>query len=717
MDNYKKNNKYQSVEGIIKLIIDKVITISIRKSNSNHVDKQIKTFSFNYLIKQINLLAEQKFIYDYSDNSFLIPNSNNDKNTVPLLYWNLNNTKKNSWTEIEEPSNLGYDRNESSNVTYKELKIKEEIENNQNSNKTNQNITNNIMKRFTAINKEKNKNSNNNMVPTISDKSEDSESENKENSTFKKKTTQKTKRNTIIKSKIKNNNNPNSPNNNFINNRFSEDQTNKKKKTIALNDLPSYDIPNILQEFSHEHFDPKNIEFLRIERQSIEEKALKLKKQQLLENDQTTPRNENNVNNSPQNKKSPFKLIKKGKKLLDPLKVTFDPNGKIMGLKFMKIEDFNKDFLFAKNSIKINRDKNGIKKMFKKKNNLKNKKEQEKDLVNINQEEQEIIKNVDNDYIWAVKNREKIYNDKGTIKIIPSGSNFDMIQPNTGVTIIEKDKTKEGSRDFNKHFNKYSAKDYDRILNEYLPLQNRTILKEKISGDSSILNNSPKNALNNSQINDFSFNSSNLLSQRNNNKNNSNLDFIEPLIINNNKFINNNEDSINLNLHKSSSQSSFMKSMLSMNGMTSRIFPSYYKKYNSRNLNDSISIKKSGVNSIKLELETLKDLNVNFSPSLSPDNLRIGFNYFGKDFLTKYKKLNSGIKKISMNENNKFNKEILNNSLWGNDIKSNSTQKVYKNSVYARHANKNQRLRELGSEILGGIKVRLPRERKVDINI
>ena len=38
------------------------------------------------------------------------------------------------------------------------------------------------------------------------------------------------------------------------------------------------------------------------------------------------------------------------------------------------------------------------------------------------------------------------------------------------------------------------------------------------------------------------------------------------------------------------------------------------------------------------------------------------------------------------------------------------------NKVYARHMTKQQVLRELGSNILSGIKIRLPRDRKVDIN-
>ena len=53
---------------------------------------------------------------------------------------------------------------------------------------------------------------------------------------------------------------------------------------------------------------------------------------------------------------------------------------------------------------------------------------------------------------------------------------------------------------------------------------------------------------------------------------------------------------------------------------------------------------------------------------------------------------------------------------WGNDIGEMSQYKDKNNVVYSRHMTKQQVLRELGSNILSGIKIRLPRDRKVDIN-
>ena len=58
-------------------------------------------------------------------------------------------------------------------------------------------------------------------------------------------------------------------------------------------------------------------------------------------------------------------------------------------------------------------------------------------------------------------------------KIIPSGSNFKIISPNIGVFIKENNNTKEGPKDFNKYFKKFSLIDYNQMLNENLPNWNK----------------------------------------------------------------------------------------------------------------------------------------------------------------------------------------------------------------------------------------------------
>ncbi len=64
---------------------------------------------------------------------------------------------------------------------------------------------------------------------------------------------------------------------------------------------------------------------------------------------------------------------------------------------------------------------------------------------------------------------------------------------------------------------------------------------------------------------------------------------------------------------------------------------------------------------------------------------------------------------------NELNKKIIKAGTWGTQTlqKNNSTG----NLLFSKHLTKYQALRELGSNILNGIKVKLPRGRKVDLNI
>ena len=87
-------------------------------------------------------------------------------------------------------------------------------------------------------------------------------------------------------------------------------------------------------------------------------------------------------------------------------------------------------------------------------------------------------------------------------KYIPSGSNFQIISPNIGVTIKENNRLKQGSKEFSKYFQKYSLMDYDKMLNDFVPLQNRTLIQNKLKKLNSassndyiptISNNSDKN--------------------------------------------------------------------------------------------------------------------------------------------------------------------------------------------------------------------------------
>lgn len=64
---------------------------------------------------------------------------------------------------------------------------------------------------------------------------------------------------------------------------------------------------------------------------------------------------------------------------------------------------------------------------------------------------------------------QNAFMDKNSIPIQPAGSNYDLIVPETGVTIIEGAKKKQGDKDYFRKYQKYSKYDYHLMLKESVP--------------------------------------------------------------------------------------------------------------------------------------------------------------------------------------------------------------------------------------------------------
>ena len=344
--------------------------------------------------------------------------------------------------------------------------------------------------------------------------------------------------------------------------------------------------------------------------------------------------------------------------------------------------------------------------------------------------EEEIIKNPAEE-----EKAEKLEKNEKKEKIIPSGSNFQIILPNIGVVIKENQKIKDGGREFNKYFNKYSISDYDKILNDYVPLQNKVQMKNKMEkmnltiSNNSILqkkmSESVDNTIRNKSLNiNKNFNTIGGSTSNYNNIYNSN----DNLNTNSNPLLTTNEN-IQININDTENNlinNSYLKTSIGVNSfnknsnnynplMTSFNLRSTFVNINQGkrgiSFNDSITMKRAGASSLKVEIENLADLK-NDKTYYGPTNLKQK-NIFGRNFMKNYK-----IGLIKPKTNNtlaSFNKNILINSNWGNK-EGEGKQKQKENIVYARHHTKQQALRELGSTILSGIKVKLPRDRKVEIN-
>ena len=413
-------------------------------------------------------------------------------------------------------------------------------------------------------------------------------------------------------------------------------------------------------------------------------------------------------------------MKKKNLKIIDSNKLTFDSDGKIISFRPYRLDNL-KDFILTKNFIKD----------FKKNDNLNTgQKSPRKSTTNKTpskitkakkeEKEEEIIRNtpINKDKLF------KIIDIKPIEKIIPSGNNFHLISPDVGVIIKDNGQLKEGSREFNKHFKKYSLQDYDKMLNDYLPNMNKKFLKTSfgsIPGRQSLRNNvlNINNIIKNKQSEIIKRNSKDI---NINNIINNSEEVYNPLISSQNK-----ENSL---LEKDINNSSTYKTLdIQNNNMLSSIrynnpLLSSYNN-NSSNLNNNlyttnfdkfITMKKGGVGSLKLELDSLKDLSEINHDGFYKNSLTTRYNdIIGEKFRIKNNShISRNMNTKYKNEFGDFNKRILTNKRWGNEISSNNTNNNI-NTVYSKHQTKIQILRELGSNILNGVKIKLPRDRKVNL--
>ena len=740
-----KKTLFQSAEGIIKQLVDKIIASAVRSTQIKEVDEQMGIFCFNNLKFQITSLFESTFI-NYTDDLV---------HDEPKLLWEQNAPPENTWVELPEPGNPELDRYESTNINFVEIKKDQDkdmpgsITDNKNVNKkkgtkkelepiylNNNNVINEVEEKSSLSGFEGEVKIENGVLPELSgidnkiseslnmtdadikndidnaqeiaqkEKPKINENKNNENKNIEIKNNQIINTENIPEKKVESSKNINKNNNLKIEEKKevtstkpSTNQTattlppiKKKGKNIPILDYPFSDIPGVEEEFNHDNLEPPNIEFLRREREELIQKKIIENKIKESQNKVVKPKEDTD---------------KVKKKLIDTNRLTFDSNGNIIHFRPYKIDNLTKDFVINKNIIRGVEYKAEVAPT-KKKNAKKKEKEKEKENDEIikNYEEEKKTKEISN-----ITNPQT--NDKD--KFIPSGSNFQIISPNTGVIIKENNQSKEGPREFSKYFKKYSLQDYDKMLNDYVPLQNKTMLKNQLS-----INNNSKylpSAPNNSMLNkrpSIGISNSNL--ESNNNINTSEIPN-NPLLTNNvaeqssylmekDKSFNNNNSGININLASNNP-------LLSSN-LNSMVFNRYNESNNSLNMDKSIVMKKMGTGSLKLELESLKDLSTINPDLISLPNKRR--NILGSSFMRGNKTYK--IKQPEKNALSDFNRKIISTAGWGNETgnENGGFKDRDKNMVYSRHITKQQVLRELGSNILSGIKIKLPRDRKVDIN-
>lgn len=663
-------SNYQSPETIVKSVLDKIINLSIQETNNNIINKKLNNFCFDFIQNQFEPLLEENYM-SYTKS----------KNTPKTLFWKRGKPSENEWIEIIEPESVKLDRFEGFKAQFREIVKPKKIKINQIE-----------------------ENSNN-------EKNERKKENEKKNE----------RRNSLLKHNIKQNNKKviNESKTSNKEEKNIKNQNNKSNIKNQMFNFPSSDIPGYNEEFNHEVYDPPNIGKLRKEKEQeikIKEKETKQREEML-----KMAKKKEEEEKSRQNKKK--------EKPIDSRKFTFDSNGTIIKFKQYKLDKLTKDFAIIKNGIK-NDIKPKKKRTIKDQNiTLNEEKEEEKEEV--------VIKNPQDDEKKEKKDKkDKTPSKNKTIaeinqeRITPSGSNFKIMLPNIGVVIKENKKIKEGGREFNKYFNKYSIHDYEMILNEYIPLQNKTKLSNNVKKLNLTMNNinlhkrkseSVDNANNKSVINAENHfananNANNINKTFSNNIYNLNENTnSNPLLLNTTGNLNTNNDLENNNssiyLKTSGGVNSFIKNNYNPL-MTSdvRTFINYSKEKIDNSFKNSIMMKKGGT-SLKLEIESINDLK-NDKTNYGIKNLKQK-NLFGKGFMKNYK---IGLIKQPINNSIvSLNKDILTDSNWGNKIGGEKGDKQ-ENIFFAKHHTKHQAMRELGSSFLSGMKVKLPRVRKVEIN-
>jgi hypothetical protein len=369
----------------------------------------------------------------------------------------------------------------------------------------------------------------------------------------------------ITTNENKNNNNNKNINEIMIRN---ERREGTKKITTRINNILNYDDNNnnniknkkrnlneIMSQFSFHDLEDNNDIYKEPDNINIEKLRKEIQEKQNEQNEE-----KKNIKLAKKDVENKMKLAVEKNRQYAGKKITVDSNGEIIFIKGIKLDKLSKEFILMKTATKLvinedkkDNDKSKSKKKKKKLNNLgininnnnnvinnNNEKEiKEKSNENNNNEKSEDggDKNIKGKNQKLPKIRGNKFRKENTSEdlykknllkrieegpIILSGSNFEIMNMEVGVSIKEKEKYKTGGKDFYHKFNKYSIDNYNKQLKDTLHIN--SFLKTQIETD-----NYAKNEINNyagnltdgynSSIN-FTANNSNIIQQTiNSNKN------------------------------------------------------------------------------------------------------------------------------------------------------------------------------------------------------
>ena len=672
---YYNNN----AETIAKLLIEKMISITVTKVHSKETYERIGEHCFNYIKNNINEILKVNYIpYEIRHNQ------------IEKIFFDRPKCEThNTWVEIQEPGTPIYDR-----CTFDQIKFNEFVP-----------------IEFDVI---KSSNISNNELIAIDKDNEDKKNQNKEN------LNNENLNNKNIQNEIKENEKKIESRNQSK--KITKNDKNEEKKEIekikigknVLIDLPSYDLdPSV---YINEYMKNDNSEEINELRREKEFEIKKRDEQKRIE-EELRRRELNQLQQ--QNKKQ---------KDFDSKKLTFDSNGNIIKLKpknniesnlgnefywsrqtMRDVKTFRNQYGRQRNSFSNTKNKKlvdfaeGIEKTNKINENKENEEDDNTDLKNKKslrrgstlvekktikkmREETEIIRNPNSGDLLNNK-KNKAQQNKTNEMIIPGGQNFDIIIPEVGVNIITSDKRrrKEGGLNFSEKYKKPSMEEFSKLAFDTENLNTKRFLTGNFSNEKILSSDSNNQQQNNSMNININNKDNNYIgySQQFQNDN--------PLIQNAHSILNKND--INNQSNISNNQLSF--SYINQSNRTQLINEiQLSKKMQNSNLK-SLFYDNQDINNYKsynhdYEIKSMKPTGANEFRRKIKSNI---FNSLSKDYeITNQKGFD------------KFNSKIVKSRDWGSN---NDSYGEIKNEFIKPH--KGNKIRELGYRI---VNTKLPRDRK-----
>ena len=648
-------NKFSnSAESIIHELVEKIISLSISRSYKKYIDGKFNEKCFNFIREAIDLNLNINFIphdidetltensknistiFNFEDiepitNKTKKNSKNNNLNNINInkdinldeIFFNNYIDGENSWNFVKEPNSSLLDRYASTMINY--IDLKKTDKNGKLNNLEQIPEETSLLKINDFNNKLKETDNNMSNIPLTPP----------------------------LKSQIRRLTHKTSTK--------KEKKNNRKNMYDVMNNFPYYDI---LDDDDHYVEDNDLIDFDLLRKELSEKEKLKLQEELKKRNNKKKEIDIKSIIGNNNTKQYYGK------------KITVDPNGNVVFIKNIKLNKLSKDFTLVKTNLKTVKENKKKEEKKLQRNNNSNKEitqeniEKEKNDKNKNQAQKsgKILPKIEQQLQKSTNSiiEKSIFNDEIKTKrepIYPSGSNYDLMNMEIGVSLRENDKFKTGGKDYFLKYNKYSKDIYEQKLKD--SIEANSLLKTHLQFDT---NNDEESNINNN------FNISKPLNTESNIYNNNNFNQTYGF----NRSVNQN------NMLKTDNQSKYL--------MTTGNFGNNI--FNTSSMNPNIKL--ANISSLMTSMDRL-----NLITEREEKRAKKTQNIFNKKSMLKQIVLSKNNDKL--NEINQFTKEILKTDDWSKKLSM--TNKSSNRGYFSQMKNTKPSNREIFREIEYGNKV------------